>query len=134
MSKFELLFVSLGFGLSRKLSEIVDGNQRGFIPGRNFGMNDLELDVAAIITDLRPRAEVREPLLAGFDFGHASPSISQEWIFLTLSCLSLPPPLLSFLKMIYQCVDCIGQVAHADRFLFAMSSGIIQGCPASGAL
>eukprot|EP00959_Pyramimonas_sp_CCMP1952_P076173 1591528-Pyramimonas_sp.AAC.1 len=83
---------------------------------------------------MMPEAQTRMPALLAFDYGQAFPSVSQHWIFLMLRTLSLPPPLYAFLETIYSEVSCWGQIGSTVIFRFMIESGIIQGCPASGAL
>eukprot|EP00959_Pyramimonas_sp_CCMP1952_P229571 4799995-Pyramimonas_sp.AAC.1 len=86
------------------------------------------------MTGLEPSASERLPLLLAFDFSHAFPSVSHEWIFLVLSACSLPPPLLIFYRLIYSFVCCFSQAGSSLLPLFFLGSGIVQGCPASGTL
>ena len=78
--------------LTRCLFSRQVGSQRGFIGGRNFGANILELDVWSRVTGLEDDAPSRLPILVSFDYGQAFPSIARAWIFRVLASLDLPPP------------------------------------------
>ena len=64
--------------------------QRGFVPGRQLGMNILDIDTEARITGLRGRAESRMPLLLLFDYAQAFPSMYHDWLHHALLCMALP--------------------------------------------
>eukprot|EP00959_Pyramimonas_sp_CCMP1952_P374590 7845039-Pyramimonas_sp.AAC.1 len=55
--------------------------QRGFIAGRQFTSNILELDVMARTASLHPRARDQQPIPVALDFGQAFPSLSQQYLF-----------------------------------------------------
>eukprot|EP00959_Pyramimonas_sp_CCMP1952_P064304 1342920-Pyramimonas_sp.AAC.1 len=55
--------------------------QRGFIAGRQFTSNILELDMMARVASLQPVVHERNPMLVALDFGQAFPSLSQEFFF-----------------------------------------------------
>eukprot|EP00959_Pyramimonas_sp_CCMP1952_P159850 3343387-Pyramimonas_sp.AAC.1 len=55
--------------------------QRGFIAGRQFTSNILELDMMARVASLQPAVHERNPLLVALGFGQAFPSLSQAFLF-----------------------------------------------------
>ncbi|CAK0883697.1 unnamed protein product, partial [Prorocentrum cordatum] len=79
------------FELSRRVPAGPDSNQRGCVLGRNFCSNIVGLDAYSRVYSMGPQAS--PPLLVGFDFGQAFPSLCQRWLALVLDVLDLPPPL-----------------------------------------
>eukprot|EP00959_Pyramimonas_sp_CCMP1952_P132620 2772934-Pyramimonas_sp.AAC.1 len=69
---------------------VAPASQRGFIRGRNFCHNVLELDIHARLAPQHPLAERRSPILVGFDYGQAFPSLSQSFLLQLLGPLGLP--------------------------------------------
>eukprot|EP00959_Pyramimonas_sp_CCMP1952_P125970 2634189-Pyramimonas_sp.AAC.1 len=57
-------------------------SQRGFIPKRNFGVNILELDVAARTHSNSPTASSDRPALVALNFGAAFPSLAQSFMLM----------------------------------------------------
>eukprot|EP00959_Pyramimonas_sp_CCMP1952_P093647 1959635-Pyramimonas_sp.AAC.1 len=117
-----------------KMAEVSCTLQRGFTLGRQFGTNIIELDTYARIASMSPTADSDLPAILSYDFSQAFPSVSHEWLRMVLERLSLPPPLLWFFTILYTNVQCYGVLGGQMLWLFSIWSGIIQGCPASGAL
>ncbi|CAK0857630.1 unnamed protein product, partial [Prorocentrum cordatum] len=108
--------------------------QRGFIPGRNFGNNILELDVSSRQMSVVPHGSTDIPVLYSLDFGQAFPSLNQDFLILSLRALKLPEAFVSFVTFLYASVE--GVVSHLGSLvhIFWIQSGIIQGCALSGTL
>ncbi|CAK0846616.1 unnamed protein product, partial [Prorocentrum cordatum] len=108
--------------------------QRGFIPGRNFGNNILELDVSSRQMSVVPHGSADIPLLYSLDFGQAFPSLNQDFLILSLRALKLPDAFVPFVTFLYASVE--GVVSHLGTLvhIFWIQSGIIQGCAVSGTL
>ncbi|CAK0822839.1 unnamed protein product, partial [Prorocentrum cordatum] len=108
--------------------------QRGFIPGRNFGNNILELDVSSRQMSIVPHGSSDIPVLYSLDFGQAFPSLNQDFLILSLRALKLPDAFVSFVAFLYASVE--GVVSHLGSLvhIFWTQSGIIQGCALSGTL
>ena len=73
--------------LRRGASKSICRIQRGFVFGRNFLNNIVDLDTASRCYALEHWGLM--PILAAFDFGTAFPSLSQDWLFLVLRILKL---------------------------------------------
>jgi hypothetical protein len=105
--------------------------QRGFIHGRNFVNNIIELDAFG-------RAYAADPslffaLMAFFDFGSAFPSLIHEFLFIVLRAVNIPEGAFNLISSLYFLVAAVGRVeGSSSRFLFRILSGIIQGCPLAG--
>eukprot|EP00959_Pyramimonas_sp_CCMP1952_P239633 5007792-Pyramimonas_sp.AAC.1 len=87
------------------LEVAVPSCQRGFIPGRNFGVNVLELDVHARCQSVAPSGSLDYPVLFSLDFGQAFPSLNQDFLMFVLSCLGLPDILLTFIARLYEAIE-----------------------------
>ena len=105
--------------------------QRGFLPGRHFTDNIVELD--AFSRTYAMDSSLTYPVLALFDFGSAFPSLIHAWMFTVLEAVGLPQGAFNVVVAVYHFVSAIGRVAgSSSRFLFYILSGIIQGCPLAG--
>eukprot|EP00959_Pyramimonas_sp_CCMP1952_P137662 2881093-Pyramimonas_sp.AAC.1 len=120
--------------LSREWSKVVNGLQRGFIQGRQFGTNIIELDAHARAYSMLPCAELDLPALVAFDFAQAFPSVSHRWMRHMLQAIRLPTALIDFLMFLYSGVNCYSEFGGVLIFMFPILSGSIHGCPASGTI
>ncbi|CAK0894693.1 unnamed protein product, partial [Prorocentrum cordatum] len=120
--------------LRKVVEEVVPCSQRGFVVGRNFGYNVIELDGIGRLAAAHPCSDLCDPLLISFDYGQAFPSLSQEYLLMLMNKLGLPGPLMWFLSWLYLAIQ--GVVAHAGQLIpiYWLRSGIIQGCGLSGSL
>lgn len=118
---------SLKRGVSGGACEV----QRGFIQGRNFVNNIIELDAWS-----RAYAGVVSlffPLLACFDFGSAFPSLIHAWLFIAMQAAGVPHGAFHLIESLYHVVSAFGRISgSSSRFLFLILSGVIQGCPLAG--
>eukprot|EP00959_Pyramimonas_sp_CCMP1952_P205122 4289317-Pyramimonas_sp.AAC.1 len=76
--------------IRKPLARFVPQGQRGFMKGRNFCRNILEVDALARVHSARPEADDRCPMLYALDCGHAFPSLSQEFVALVLMKMGCP--------------------------------------------
>eukprot|EP00959_Pyramimonas_sp_CCMP1952_P029139 611261-Pyramimonas_sp.AAC.1 len=53
---------------------------------------------------------------------------------MVLARLRLPGPMLFFFHAIYDHIRCFGAAADVKVLLYLITSGVLQGCPASGVL
>ncbi|CAK0810355.1 unnamed protein product, partial [Prorocentrum cordatum] len=113
---------------------VAPASQRGFIRGRNFCYNVLELDVHARLASQHPLAVRRYPVLVGFDYGQAFPSLSQSFLLQLLGSLGLPAEILAFVGWMYLAVEGVVLDGGCYSTIFWIRSGIIQGCGLSGSL
>ncbi|CAK0826931.1 unnamed protein product, partial [Prorocentrum cordatum] len=115
-------------------TEAAESAKRGFIPGRNFGNNILELHVSSRQMSVVPHGSTDIPVLYSLDFGQAFPSLNQDFLILSLRALKLPEAFVSFVTFLYASVE--GVVSHLGSLvhIFWIQSGIIQGCALSGTL
>ena len=107
--------------------------QRGFIAGRNFLNNIVDLDsFARLFSD--PSNKLLLPILCFFDFAAAFPSILHDYLLAIIDRLGLPSGQRNAIKSFYKlCVSFLMSGNHLVFFTFMMS-GVIQGCPLSGSL
>ena len=75
--------------------------QRGFVPKRQLLANVVELDAMSHAYAIAaPGSAI--PMLVLFDFAAAFPSISHEWLFLTLHAMQFPIGFINFIHMMYK--------------------------------
>ncbi len=116
--------------------------QRGFMSGRIFLGNVVDLDAAARIHSMHfmfqgynPVDQVKWlPILALFDFAAAFPSIIHGWIFCCLRHRGFPPGFICFIEAIYHKAHACAFVGGHTKILFYFLAGVLQGCPASAFL
>eukprot|EP00959_Pyramimonas_sp_CCMP1952_P104126 2176498-Pyramimonas_sp.AAC.1 len=101
--------------------------QRGFIPKRNFGVNILELDVAARTCSNSPAASADLPALVALDFGAAFPSLAQSFMLLAFRQMQAPCAFLAILEQLYHILDVTVMKNGLPALAWRISSGIIQG-------
>jgi len=117
--------------LSAPINQGACSLQRGFIKGRNFVNNIIDLDAhaRAYATD----TEVNFPVMAMYDYGAAFPSLSQDFLFLALDAAGLTPGMYNIAWGIYSMVSGIGRLDDGSScLLFFIFSGVLQGCPSAG--
>ena len=128
--------------LERQYCRITHKAQNGFVPGRNFLNNLVDVDAAARIYSMKhmgagplcARSPRNIPVLSSNDFGAAFPSVLHQWMWLVLEHRKLPSRFIRFFQAIYKNAAAVtihnGDVVILIRFL----SGVLQGCPASAML
>ena len=101
--------------------------QRGFVPGRSFASNVIELDAAGRqFCLLQPHLR---PCFVFTDFEAAFPSISQAWIEAVVRASAMPLGAKHFLLASFRAVLAFSSSGGQARLLFVILSGVIQGCP-----
>ncbi len=116
-------------------------SQRGFVGGRIFLANVVDLDSASRIFSMIFLYQKYNPLstpdlipvLPLFDFEAAFPSVIQSWIFLVLKFRQLPDDYISLFKSIYMNAHAVFSQGERVRILDFLS-GVLQGCPGSAFL
>ncbi len=129
-SDVKIISGAVYFGIKREVSKYASHLQRGFVAGRNFLDNVVDLDAwsrkyAMQFSDLNNLM----PILAFTDFGAAFPSIIHKWMFIALKSSNLPIGLMNFIRGIYSSVVAVGRARADVTVLFLILSGVIQGCP-----
>ncbi|CAK0834404.1 unnamed protein product [Prorocentrum cordatum] len=119
---------------SIKMAEVSCKLQRGFAIGRQPGANIIGIDAYARLASMSDAAEIDLPAVVSHDFARAFPSVAHSLMKKVLAKMNLPGPLLWFFLVLYESVRCLGELGGATVWLFLIWSGIIRGCPASGAL
>ena len=131
--------------LCKVLSEGLCSVQRGFIRGRNFMQNLVDLDVVGRVysnefqsSQVYPPTEsdcVRNvanvPVYFFQDIAAAFPSLAHRFIFIVLRAVAAPTELINYITALYTgnvAVDFDGEI------MFKILSGILQGCGMSGSL
>ena len=74
------------------------------------------------------------PAIILFDFCAAFPSVAHELILMICKAMGSPEGLLNYLKFLYEGNQCLYRGDDSDTPLYRVDSGIIQGCPLSGAI
>eukprot|EP00959_Pyramimonas_sp_CCMP1952_P133983 2802624-Pyramimonas_sp.AAC.1 len=92
----KVLSATMNAALRPVLERIAPPCQRGLVPGRNFGLNVLELDVSGRQLSCTPQGSRDLPILYSLDYGQAFPSLNQELVLFILEALRLPEAILKF--------------------------------------
>ena len=115
------------FLIRHSIAKFAARQQNGFVHGRNFINNVVDLDTRArclAMNDLLPM-----PIMLFTDFGAAFPSVIHEWLFLVLEMEGFPPGLRNLIVGIHSQVTAYGLAGSMVLPLFFIFSGVIQGCP-----
>jgi Reverse transcriptase (RNA-dependent DNA polymerase). len=128
---------------------ITHHTQNGFVKGRNFLNNIMDIDASGRLYSLRHWDKLRDedvshvPVHAAWDFESAFPCVNHKWIWAVLSHRKLPVNFLNLFKSIYQHARAIfrhndatkcNQQAVEEHVLIWFLSGVLQGCPGSAFL
>ena len=107
--------------------------QRGFVPGRQLLSNVIDIDAAGRKFGLPPkRIQPGVPCIALLDFAAAFPSVAHIWIWSAIEALQLPGGFVELLKGVYFDNVAFTRDGAGLVELYAILSGILQGCPGSG--
>ena len=128
--------------LEPQYREITHRAQNGFVSGRNFLNNLVDVDAAARIYSIKHTGAVPEigklvkntPIISSNDFGAAFPSTFHQWIWLVLAHRKLPPRFVKFFQAIYRNAAAVTVHNGVPIILIRFLSGVLQGCPASAML
>ena len=113
------------------LARNISKSQRGVVRGRQFIQSIADLDARARTFGL---LELLWSILALFDFRAAFPSVEHDYIFATLISFMLPAGFIAAVRILYA-FDPVCVSLEEGLFLsFLLTSGILRGCPISGAL
>ena len=122
---------------NRKISSIAPQHihpaQRGFVKGRHFVQNILDLDTQARMFSMT-QSPSDMPALVFWDYEAAFPSVSHEWIFAMLRICLVPESYISVIEMLYHMNSTYVRCNGALRYMCSISAGVLQGCPLSGSL
>ena len=122
---------ALNASLSQCAARTVSPRQRGFVRGRHLLDNVIETEAAAVHF---ARFFGDSAGIVLLDLAAAFPSLAHSWIFSVLRKMGVPRFFRRALAKLYRKVNItilFGGIATAG---FMASSGIKQGCPASGSL
>ncbi len=129
------------FRFKRWAQENTHHVQRGFVPGRNFLNNVVDLDSASRIYSNHAIGRgygagniALIPILALFDFATAFPSVIHDWIFLNLQHRNFPAWFTCLIRSIYKDAAAYCFKNGILSLMFYFYSGVLQGCPASAFL
>jgi endonuclease/exonuclease/phosphatase family metal-dependent hydrolase len=127
----KVLASAMNASLSQMAARTVSPRQRGFVRGRNLLDNVVETEAAAIHF---AQYYGDTSGIALLDLVAAFPSLAHSWIFAVLRRMGVPRFFRRALAKLYRMVNIkilFGGILAAG---FTASSGIKQGCPASGSL
>ena len=119
--------------IAPNVSKWAHKSQKGFCRGRQGINNVIELDARGRILDMTARPGTF-PLLSFWDFEAAFPSLSHEFLFLSLFFCGLPIGLLNLITGLYDDCEAYSTTTGTHVLLFKIRSGVLQGCPLSGTL
>eukprot|EP00959_Pyramimonas_sp_CCMP1952_P430830 9022871-Pyramimonas_sp.AAC.1 len=100
--------------------------------GRNCCVIILEVDALSRAHSARPEADDNCPVLYALDYGHAFPSLSQEFAMLALVKMGCPSALIRLIAILYDAIQGVIAIQGFLRHAFWIRSGIIQGDALSG--
>eukprot|EP00959_Pyramimonas_sp_CCMP1952_P308768 6461983-Pyramimonas_sp.AAC.1 len=86
--------------LSQQLNIIVNPIQRRYGGKRNVGNDIAELDAHGRPCSMRQHLPAAMPLLVGYDFGRAFPSLARGWVLKVMHAMPLPLPLKTFAEFL----------------------------------
>ena len=117
-------------------------NQRGFCPGRQFGINIVVLDTFLRVFNqcsdfVRSPSEFTPgecPALALYDICNAFPTIAHFWLFAVLQCISLNNRVYNLISNLYTNSAAYSCGIGTGNLLFLVLSGVRTGCPLSATL
>ena len=111
-------------------SRHIMGSEQSCTRGRSMLANLWRLEAASVEHRIFPEPSDLHAYLVT-DFAAAFPSILHDYLFYILEAMSVPLPILSFLRALYGC-SMATIVFNRRRFrTFPVRRGIRQGCPAS---
>ena len=142
---------TLNFCISPCVSEGAIETQRGFIHGRQLVQNPVDLDfhMRAMALGFRrdhsvhspglievptPGVAATIPLGVLYDSASDFPSVGHAWLFLVLEAIKIWPAFLCAIRCLYADNHAYADDGGLIIYLFAILSGILQGCPLSGTL
>ena len=127
--------------LEPQYATITHTTQNGFVTGRNFLNNIMDLDSAGRIYSMifqslcsAPSNPSNIPILGAFDFETAFPSVIHAWIWLVLTVRKLPPDYIRLFKGIYHNASAVFHHGSQKITIIKFLSGVLQGCPGSAFL
>lgn len=106
--------------------------QRGFVRGRQFMENLIEIDGEARAISALAVTSGIPSFLVSFDFRQAFPSMLHPWLMLTLEVYQLPQGFCNATVVMYSLVLNLMGVGIALVALYITMCGVLQGCPLSG--
>ncbi|CAK0788059.1 unnamed protein product [Prorocentrum cordatum] len=101
----KVLSATMNAALRPILARVAPPCQRGFVPGRNFGLNILELDASSRQLSCTPHGSRDLPILYSLDYGQAFPSLNQEFVLFIIGALRLPEAILKFAGFLYEAIE-----------------------------
>ena len=107
------------------LGEIISEGQRGFLPGRSLLANVVDIEHAMQVGSVSDE----DPAAIFFDFKAAFPSISHDFIAISLKELGLPSFLCNYINSLYYDNESWVTVGNRRFGKFPVAAGIRQGCP-----
>ena len=120
------------FSLKAAVRERIHPSQQGFVPTRNFTKHIVLLDAEMRTASLSADAATKQPTFTSFDFAAAFPSLGRAWLFCALEQFGLPQGYLNLFHALYYAPNSYVKVDGLRFAMFALESGVAQGCPASG--
>ena len=108
--------------------------QRGFVPGRNFLLNVLELDLFSRVFSNCPRSSLPPAILVSFDIMAAFPTLALSWLFRVLEVCNAPYGFLTYVRMMYTDLLHFVQYRGSMTLFGLVTQGVVQGCPLASLL
>jgi len=129
--------------LSDTLPAWAEIEQKGFVRFRQGLENVLDIDTYSRIADLKASNNfptgvdidiLKAALLMLFDFMAAFPSVSHEFLFISLKAAGVPKWMRRFFRALYKDNDVYYSIDGVRYYFLTVLAGVLQGCPSSGNL
>jgi len=108
--------------------------QHGFVRGRSFIPNIINMDLIARTFSALSETEGGHPALLTFDVRAAFPSVCRKWMMLVLDRCGLCEGALTLISAMYDKQLAWLRVGDEMMEAFTVTAGVGQGCPMSGSL
>ena len=145
----KLIAAAVTYAAIPTFKDTVNIIQQGFVPGRNFVGNVVQLDFESRVNALRcfnnrndanpecmlpPHSVGNLACSVLFDFAAAFPSVLQAWLLFVLKAIQAPEGFINSFIFMYSENHAYTRSQGGLVLMFKVFSGVLQGCPSSGAL
>ena len=145
----KLIAAAVTYASIPTFKDTVNSIQQGFVPGRNFVGNVVHLDFESRVNALRclsnrnvsnpgcmlpPHSVASIACSVLFAFAAAFPSVFQDWLLSVLLAIQAPAGFINTFISMYSENNAYTRNRGGLVMMFKVFSGVLQGCPLSGAL
>ena len=145
----KLIAAAVTYASNRTFKGTVNSIQQGFVPGRNFVGNVVQRDFESRVNALRclndrnvanpecmlpPHSVANIACSVLFDFAADFPSVLQAWLLSVLQAIQAPARFIKTFISMYSENHAYIRSQGGLVLMLKVFSGVLQGCPLSGAL